>query len=275
MPIIETRDYWTNEIDGYLWLVRDNVVDDPTTMTEEHARKLRIGPELNNTTPRIPPLDDCNNGNLFRLELFEMDVTDMPRIPDSVDTLVFTDTTITNLSQINVNWENIVRLELNNNRQLNTDLLIIPNGLEEILIINQQFMTIRSPPTLLDFSARSSYIHHLVGHLPKFSIQMDLSSNSPLYWGGLNRISKQCEEETENRWGMIEPILHKWHIIKLEFIRAVNHIYYNKMYIELGSIKHRIRNPVEHRENPIVAAMFLGSNYLRRAAEFMTEETIA
>jgi len=199
----------------------------------------------------------------------------MPRIPDSVEVLVLVNTTMTNLSQINVNWENITQLHLNNNRNLNTNFLNVPTGIEELHLINQRFMTIRTPSTLQQLNVSFSYIHTLVGHLPRHAINMDHSSNAPLYWSGLRHISSKCDDETDNSWGNIEQIKQKWHIKKLEFIRNMNEAYNHKMYLELGSIKRRIKNPMEHRENPIVAAVFLGSNYLRRAAEFMTEETIA
>jgi len=274
MPIIERFDYWTAERNGYVWLVRENVIDDPSIMDETN-QTLRIGPELNNTTPRIPPMDALNTGNLLELDIFEMDVTDMPRIPDSVRRLVLVNTTITNLSQINVNWENITYLELDNNQQLNTDFLNVPLGIEELRLNNQQFKTIRSPATLQDFHLRSSYLDKLVGTLPQRYININQTSFVPRYQSGIRTISTKCDDETDQSWGDINAIKRKWHLRKLEYIRCVNETYTRNMYLELGSIKRRIKNPLEHRENPIVEALFLGSNYLRRAAEFMTEETIA
>lgn len=274
MPIIERHDYWTAERTGYVWLVRDNVIDDPAIMDETNE-SLRIGPELDNTTPRIPPLDACNTGNLLELDIFEMDVTDMHRIPDSVQRLVFTNTNLTNMSQINVNWENIISLELDNNRQMSTNFLNVPRGIEELRLNNQQFKTVRTPETLQDLHIRGSYVNKLVGTLPQRYINMNQTSLAPLYQSGLNAISRKCDDETDQSWGDINAIKHKWHMRKLEYIRCVNETSTRNMYLELGSIKRRIKNPFEHRENPIVEALFLGSNYLRRSAEFLTEETIA
>ena len=229
---------------------------------------------------RMPSLEEFNLGNLVHLELQQIDVMNMPRIPESVQVLTLTDTTVSDLSQININWENISILQLSCNPNLNDRPLIVPNGVKTVIIKCQRFSIIRLPESIQTFRTIRSDVELITGHLPSEDINIMGNYNNPIYADVLENYDDRCYDELNDadlRYDADENlhyrILRKWHFKKRVHIAKYNRKYNSQMYLELGSIKHRIRNPVEHREEPIVAALFLGSNYLRRAAEFMTEET--
>ena len=224
--------------------------------------------------PQIPAMTSFNAGHLFRLEISYMDVTDMPRIPNSVSELSLIGTTVTNLNQINVDWTQITRLVLCGNPGLDGTSLNVPEGIEELVITEQQFRVVRNPSTLLEIRATSIYLEQLTGYLPKYLFKFDLSSTIPLYRTALKQFDYKCDDELENSWGSFDRIKHKWHLRKMEYIQSVNNDRYTQVYSEFGSIPGRIRNAYDHRHNPIVAAMHLASNYPRRMAEFVTEVTM-
>jgi hypothetical protein len=60
----------------------------------------------------------------------------------------------------------------------------------------------------------------------------------------------------------------------MKCISDINYAENYQMYDDFRLVPKRVINPYKHRDEPIVAALFLASNIVRRAAEFMTEETI-
>jgi len=231
----------------------------------------------------MPSLEEFNTGNLVHLELQQIDVTNMPRIPDSVRALTLSYTTLTDLREINVNWDNIQLLKLTRNNGLNGKSLIVPNGVKSLIIICQRFSIIRTPPSIQQFQSISTNIGLITGHMP-LELSIQDTCQTPIYGDLFHMYEDLCYHELDDvhldydgdeRYYETLRVIKKWHDRKVDHIVRYNNDYNSQMYLELGSIKHRIKNPVEHCENPMVAAVFLGSNYLRRAAEFMTEETIA
>jgi hypothetical protein len=53
-------------------------------------------------------------------------------------------------------------------------------------------------------------------------------------------------------------------------IQHIKHINLRRVYQHFCEVRRRINNPYEHRDEPIVAALFLASNYPRRMAEFLS-----
>jgi hypothetical protein len=250
------------------------------TLYESTLYELNGSPNMPNMH-RMPSLEEFNTGNLVHLELSRIDVMNMHRIPESVQVLTLTDTTVSDLRQININWENISILQLSYNPNLNDGPLIVPNGVKSIILKCQRFSIIRLPKSIQTFRLIRSDVDLITGQLPSGDINIIENYSSPVYDDVLENYDDRCYDdlnEADLRYDaeddLHERILRKWHFKKRVHIAKYNRKYNYQMYLDLGSTKHRIRNPVEHQENPIVAAVFLGSNYLRRAAEFMTEETI-
>jgi hypothetical protein len=272
MPFIHLMNPITNQLHGYYWTVHPEILED-TSDIDPNVVILQI--ESISTIPtRIPSLDFFNTGNLYRLEIEDMDITDMPRIPNSVTWLKLKNTTITNLNQINVNWYQIQWFEIDNNVGLNGSSLILPEGIQTISIRKQKFDIIRFPSTIRIVKAYSININQFTGYLPTSYMDFWHMSQFTKYFMGYKLIKQQIDIELEENWnGPLEPLKKKWCNILTQHIKHINNVENYRIYEEIGSIKHRIINPIEHRDNPIVAALFLGSNYLRRAAEFITEET--
>lgn len=278
MPFEQTFNHWTDEPNGYTWTVDQEIVDDLSILDLTITTKLKIEPSGNsrNRLPRIPSLDVFNTGHLDRLEISDMDVQHMPRIPESVRVLVFSQTNMSNLTQINVDWKQIKVLELHLNPNLDGISMIVPEGIETLVIRRNWIDIIRLPSTITSFYSDNLIVNQLTGHLPNCTILFGYNSQYPKYWMGYNLINQQVDIEMDDVDGEEESnqVSAKW-VKKLGYhIQCVNDAENARLYAGLAEIKHRIRNPVIHRENPIVEALFLGSNYLRRAAEFMTEETI-
>jgi len=260
MPLEQIFNDWNDAPEGYIWTVDQDVADD-LSLIDPTATTLKIKPASKDRPTRIPPLDVFNTGNLRRLDIAGMDVTEMPRIPESVRVLTFT-----NLMD-----------------QLNGISLIIPEGIQNLLIRRNRFDIIRLPSTITRFCCGNVSINLLTGHVPLSNILLGCNTLAPKYWMGysINKQQKLIElsQVYNNDLGgdgdeAYDQVNAKWAAKLGDYIQYVNSAENAKIYADLAEIKHRIKNPFEHRENPIVEALFLGSNYLRRAAEFMTEETI-
>lgn len=274
MPFRTPFNPWNNDLEAYIWSVNPGVYEDPLAINQ--AQQLTIEPNLANVDIRIPPLDRFTTGRLRRLEFQDLDVTEMPKIPSSVQVLVFRDTTLTNLTQINVDWTNIQVLELHNNPGLNGTSLIVPEGISTVFIQDQKIDLIRLPTTITSVDFGNSVILKVTGHLPHHALHWDYGSHLPKYSQGCDLLQHQCNLELELIWDVpgIAQIMHKWLLKKIEFIQCVNRVDNYRTYAEFGSIPTRIRNAYKHQSNPIVTAMNLASNYPRRMAEFIAEETM-
>ena len=82
MPLEQTFNDWTDAFQGYIWTVEEDVEDDLSAL-DPTATTLKIEPGQDQPT-RIPSLELFNTGNLTTLDISDMDVTEMPRIPASV-----------------------------------------------------------------------------------------------------------------------------------------------------------------------------------------------
>ena len=280
MPLEQTFNDWTDAFQGYIWTVEEDVEDDLSAL-DPTATTLKIEPGQDQPT-RIPSLELFNTGNLTTLDISDMDVTEMPRIPASVRYLIFRETNLTNLSQVNVDWFQIRVLELHSNRGLDGSVLIVPEGVETLLIRHNRFDIIRLPSTMRRFCCDNVSVKQLTGHVSTTgNILFGYNCNYPKYWMGYSLNRRRLELDLDQLEDAAEGE-EEDHIRVREMCdaRLAHHIHYvntaenAKIYADLAEIKHRIRNPISHSENPMVAALFLGSNYLRRAAEFMAEETI-
>ncbi len=260
MPFEPILNDYSDESEGYIWKVDPDVEEDLSAL-DLTATTLKIEPEFKDEPTRIPSLDFFNTGNLRRLEISDMDVTEMPRIPESVRVLI-----LTNLTD-----------------QLNGISLIIPEGIKMLLLRRNRFDIIRLPSTLDRLSCCNVSINLLTGHVSRSKILFGSNTEAPKYLT-VYRINEHLQfREVQQVYNddlggqMGEAYFQvnaKWNAKLAHHIHYVNTAENAKIYAELAEIKHRIRNPVIHRDNPIVEALFLGSNYLRRAAEFLTEETI-
>lgn len=274
MPFVIKMNSRTNQPEGYHWIIHPYVMED-MSIIDPNVSVLTIESASTIPTP-IPLLDFFNTGHLRKLEIEDMDITDMPRIPSSVSILKLKNTSVKNLNEINVDWSQIRLLELHNNIGLNGSSLIVPEGIRDVFINGNIFDIIRLPSTINIFQTYDIYMNLVTGYMPKNNILFGYKSHYPKYWMAYRMIKEQQDVELEPEWGQpeIQRIKEKWCKKFVENIKYINTAYNYQMYEEIGSIKSRIKNPMENRENPIVAALFLGSNYLRRSAEFMTEETI-
>ena len=224
----------------------------------------------------VPNLDAFNTGNLIHLELIGMDLSRMPRIPSSVVKLVLTNTTVTNLSEVNVNWSAIRDLELNYNTYLNGQSINIQDGLYWLTINLQKLDIIRFPSSVKNFKTFITTFRKLTGYLPQ-NIFVCISSESP-YVSELRSISQKhgkiqvpIRYYTANYPTVFMPERHRE---QMKCIKHINDEHQYKIYLEFGSIPYRIKNAYEHRETPIIVAFHLASNIPRRMAEFVTETTI-
>ena len=233
----------------------------------------------------FPPPDDTDHPSLAAitkvfttdklgyLEIIGFNLKDMPIIPNSVKMLVLSNTTLTNLLELPVNWNNILHLEICNNTQLNGNNIMVPEGVHVLRIQNQHCNIIRLPKTLHDLLIQFTKFEHLTGYVPLTGLCL-LSNESP-YTKDIIKI-----QQSDLCFLLSLPhlerskFLYKRHQYIQRFILKINKDNMYNTYQEMGSIKHRIKNPIANRDNPIVAALFLGSNYLRRAAEFITEDTL-
>jgi hypothetical protein len=260
MPFEQILNDYSDVSEGYIWKVDPDVEEDFSAL-DPNATTLQIEPEFKDEPTRIPSLDFFNTGHLRRLEISDMDVTEMPRIPESVRVLV-----LTNLTE-----------------QLNGISLIIPEGVKMILLRRNRFDIIRLPSTLDRLSCCNVSINLLTGHVFRSKIVFGSNTEAPKYLTGYRinqhrhfmEVQQVYNDDLGGQMGEAYfQVNAKWNAKLADYIKYVNTAENAKIYAELAEIKHRIRNPSSHSENPIVQALFLGSNYLRRAAEFMTEETL-
>lgn len=279
MPITRTISYNLNHEPsvGILWSYVVEELDEilMNLDTNQITHVIIHSDYTNILLPKLSSLDVFNTGYLLRLEIKEMDVVNMPRIPSSVTYLVFTNTNLSSLTQVLCEWSNIRTLELTRNELLNGDSLIIPNGPERIVVEGQRFNLIRLPKSIRIFLTMYTQYTHLTGTLPsitfgRYDIGMNLNKNTIYHFGHIpSQIYNNTNNENQGNW-IIGHLL----INTLFHIKQMNDIYNYKIYSEFGSIPGRIKNAYVHPNNPIVAVMHLASNYPRRMAEFVVEHTI-
>jgi hypothetical protein len=140
------------------------------------------------------------------------------------------------------------------------------------MLENHRFKIVRLPSTLEVFVTRVVVLDMILGCLPSEIIDM-VNTTSP-YRQELLVATHTCNEEIEASPEFeAERIYDEWHQIKLNYIKEINDRYNYGMLDEFRLMPDRVINPYEHRDEPIVAALFLSSNLVRRAAEFMIAET--
>lgn len=272
MPFIRTYDRYTQLEDGFIWEYRPDEIVDLSIIT--NTPKLQIRPcQITQRMLPVPSLATFNSGHLIQLEIHELDVSGMDRVPESVRDLRFVNTTLSNINQIRANWSNIICFELNSNKHLNHTHLMVPDGIQQIRLESQIFKIVRLPSTLEVFETRLVMLDMILGCLPSEIIDM-VYTTSP-YKNELIVATQMCNDEISNSHESdSERIYDEWHRIKINYIKEINDKYNYGMLDAFRLMPGRVINPYDHREEPIVASMFLSSNIVRRASEFMIAETI-
>ena len=291
MPFEPTYNYWTDRLDGYIWTVDPNVAEEDMRDIEPRIQHLTIAPldPDNPVKPRIPSLEFFDRGSLETLTLKEMDVRDMPVIPPTVRVLEVMRTNLRSLTELRVDWEGIRCLQLVDNRLFTNTSLILPEGPTALLIgyfgyewIHTEFDVIRLPSTIQRLYLSNVSVNLITGFIPNRTIHFNDTTICPKY-----RIHYQQTIQDEADEHEVEPPIadfgddpepididvnssHRQFTLR---ILKTNTEYNYSMFSDFGAVINRIRNPLAHKEEPIVQALFLRSNYLRRAAEFMTENT--
>lgn len=256
--------------DGFIWKFR--LGEDVDLRIISNAQRLCITLQYPNLDcPLAGPLREvfARNAVLEDLELWDVDLTDMPEIPDSVRSLTLRNTTITNLNQIRSKRNTLVTLILDTNTKL-TGNVNVPEGVEEFAMVNQQVEVIRFPPgtKTVHFGPLARFTQ-LTGSLPSSELYCVHVFTHP-YKNGLIEMDKRCKNEISNSLPMYEDlVIQEWHKKKMRYIEEVNKQIGYTAYANMGSIPKRIRVSPDNIENPIVVAMNLVSNYPRRMAEFV------
>lgn len=280
MPFEPTYNFWTDRLDGYIWTVDPNVAEEDMRDIEPRIQHLTIAPldPDNPVKPRIPSLEFFDRGSLETLTIKEMDVRDMPEIPPTVRVLELMRTNLMSLTELRVDWEHLHVLDLRGNLLLTNTSLIIPEGLQTLLIHGGEdvvFDIIRSPSSLDCLYIDGATVNLITGFLPKVGIQFSECAKYPKYWMDYHFISYRFtpDDVEVDVFENIQVNVPAKTVKMNECIHYTNTAYNYLMFETLGSIPTRILNPVAHKDEPIVQALFLRSNYMRRAAEFMTENT--
>jgi hypothetical protein len=274
MPFVRIYNSITNLPEGFIWRIRDDEeISMPLIM---NSKRLIITQEYASTwrSLKVPSLDVFNaTGTLDHLEIWDLDVADMPRIPDSVTTLEIRNTTMTDLRQINANWGNIDTLILEANSKLR-GTVNVPDGVKDFAILNQMVGIIRFPEGLKRVRCGPHVrFTQFVGSMPSDTLYLVSTYANP-YKKGLMDMEELCENEIRYSLPMYDEIItQKWHFRMMKLIEGVNKCINYKVCAELGSIPKRIRVSEDNFDNPIVVAMNLSSNYPRRMAEFVAEVT--
>jgi len=267
----------TSNPEGFIWRYRENEVVNMNTII--NTRMLIIIPDIADQyyTHKVPSLDVFNEtGLLEHLEICELDVMNLPKIPDSVRSLEIKNTNITNINQIHANWGgggNLTTLILDSNKKLKGSV-IVPDGVLVFAIMNQIVNVIRLPFGIkkVQCGPRIKFMQ-LSGEMPEEMLYFVNVISNP-YKKELDEIDRLCDDEIRESLAMYEDmIIQKWHFRKIKCIEEVNKNINYKLYAEFGFIPKRIRvSSVEDLKNPIIVAMNLASNYPRRMAEFLCEE---
>ena len=232
----------------------------------------------------IPSLDVfMTTKTLVHLELWEMDVSNCPRIPPSVCSLELVNTTVRDINQIGACWENIERLTLDSNYQLNGSSLTVPNGIEHLVIMTQRFDIIRFPATVKSFRGIRVKYSQLTGRLPE---KLQCNETYPSFVGlsicpykqGFDQLDVMCRDEIASSvedidFNLQDEILRKWNDLKRQYVVEINKRINQKIYQDIGSVPRRMCITQDNIDNPIVIALHLASNYSRRMVEFVTEHT--
>lgn len=270
MPFVRIN----NNTNGFIWRYRPR--EEVNLQVIKNTRMLIITTDY--VEPgficKVPSLEIFNEtGTLEHLEIWDLDVSHLPKIPDSVRTLELRDTNLTNLNQICANWGNIETLVLDSNKKF-TGSVIVPEGVRDFAIMNQLVGVIRFPADIRKVRCGPMVrFTQLTGNMPREMLYLVNVISNP-YKKGLDAMERLCENEIRGSLPMYEDIItQKWHIQQMKFIESVNKNINYSLCSDMGSIPTRIRVSEDNVENPIVVAMNLSSNYPRRMAEFFTEVT--
>lgn len=276
MPITRTYNYGPNQdMDGIIWRfqIEDDIEDIRQQIAQIRVAQLIILPHITTEIrPLLPPLDFVfDTGHLIRLDIRGMDVTNLPKIPSSVTELIFNKTSLSRpLTELPVDWTRIEHLCLNRNPNLDGTSIVIPAGPQRVVLEGQSFNIVRLPPAIQSLLTIHTTYHQIVGTLPKktFGRVGQIRDTDSIY--EFDRFSSNLYRQDGYS---VEAITHNVHLNVIYYMKRRNDEYNSQVYLDFGSIPRRIQNAYEHRENPIVAALHLSSNYPRRMAEFITEHT--
>lgn len=184
-------------------------------------------------------------------------------IPPSVIDVVIEGTYITDLTTLFNHGPNIRSFKLVHNlTPISMPRIQLPLGLNKLIIEESAFLDntqIIFPTTI--WSITCVRCHMMLTRLE------NLENAQP----DLNMVFEECTTPYDER------ILntHKYHPeITKKKVEHITYVNAQHVYAELGSIPERIYVTKKNMESPIVKAMFLGSNYPRRSAEFVASTKI-
>jgi hypothetical protein len=207
---------------------------------------------------RVPSLKVFENlDNLKTLKIGNLDICGMT-IPKSVGKLTFENTNLDHINKVNVDWNNIWGLHVSYNLAFTYNCLVVPEGVTHFKMSWSRCSILRLPSTIEEVIIDEVSVFQITGSLPKI---LSLKNTRTKY--RIPSTINIC---------VIKQNMNKNEDV-LKHIRDTNKITSYQVYTDLGSIRSRIRNPYEHRDEPIVAALFLASNIPRRMAEFVCETT--
>lgn len=184
-------------------------------------------------------------------------------IPASVIDVIIEGTYITDLTTIFQHGPKIRIFKLIHNlTPISMPIIQLPRNLDRLLIEESAFLD----TTQLIFPTTIRSIACIRCHMMRTRLE-NLENAQP----NLHMIFEECTTQYNN----LILNTHKYHPEitkqKVEHIIQVNA---QHVYFEFGSIPQRINVSEKNMESPIVKAMFLGSNYPRRMAEFVASTKI-
>lgn len=280
MPFIPTHDYWSTEPNGYIWRYSPTEVIDVSIIKD--TPRLILMTDTGCEKYVVPSLEVFEK-TLIHLEIWEMDVSNCPKIPSSVLSLELVNTTICNINQIDACWENIEKLTIDSNVHLNGSSLIVPNGIQHLIIMTQRFDIIRFPSTIISFRGVRVKYTQLTGWLPQ---KLHCNEVYPSFVGYIcpykqlfDRVDDMCRYEIAStgedlEYDIQDNIINKWNEVKRRYVVEINRQINQTIYEDFGSIPGRISITKDNIDNPIVVTFHLAANYPRRMAEFITESTV-
>jgi len=193
------------------------------------------------------------SGGLGHPSVYLKDLTD---IPESVTTLELHRTKIIDIGALLSTCPQLTGLRLQNNQYV-INTANFPPALRKLDVINEVFVQdiLLTPELVL-----ISMIH---SQFPAFRIESEEIGRAVP--GRHERLLiAGCDSPYD------ELIMSN---NKIKFSKKIAHITdinTRKVYQHFCEVRRRIHNPYEHRDEPIVAALFLSANYPRRMAEFLS-----
>lgn len=183
---------------------------------------------------------------------------DLTDIPESVTILELHRTQIRDIGALLAKCPQLTGLRLQNNQYV-IETANFPPALRKLDVINEVFVQdIQLTPELVLISM----IH---SKFPAFRIE---SEEIGRVVPGRRRHERLLIAGCDSPYD--ELIMSN---NKIKFSNKIAHIIdinTRKVYQHFCEVRRRIHNPYEHRDEPIVAALFLSANYPRRMAEFLS-----